>query len=1390
MQFFFCETCGKRITEKDVEAGRARNKKLKGVFCSDCAVGVMTMEMMPVSEEEARRMLNKPATPPAGAAVLPTPGKPKRETTGINIAAVKKPDAAAARGSPAREAPPPKHAQQNNSVVIGVAAGLAIALVLGVLLLAGGGDKPKPAAKAEPAETQQPAEPARPYVPPERAEPKHEKPDAPPVPPQEPAPEPKTQPELEPAKLPAPPPAEPATASETVTLKHAEFEGGLPFVNYWLLGKDGVAIYSQQSGCATLRATFKLALPATGPGMLTLDGLCQDLMGSCKLALELNGKTIFEGPDPATVPKEWSRQTFKIPAGVLAQGENKLAIHNREATGAKGKNPWYMLHAVELRTNLEAATPRLLASLPCNKLINPIGSVAQVNANVRNSGRRGTNLYGSRQSLSKLTARIELPEAPEGDGLLKVFVMRTAECQLQVLLNDHVVYEGPGAEKMGEWSTLEARVPAAAFTAGTNRLLYRCITPVDQNTYSIGDAELLALPGPPAAAEPKPAAAIRAADFKTSYLNANVRQTGRAGAPVWGPNAATSKTSAKFTLDRAHGAGVLKFHCMRMAHAQETRMQVLLGQEVLYEGTGPAKVHEWETLELNVPAGMLTEGEHTLTLKGLTQSPDATYFVTAADLFAQPADLKLVHAFGVDDFKTNHVTNNLGGDPKKRGAQLFGTNATAKYLSTSFQLASAPGPGVLKLECMRFQSDSRIQVVLNNQVLYEGIGPAQLRILEYIEFKVPAQAWTQGENTLTLRSLNASRDRVYLICGGEFLAAPGTTAGPAAATPAASAFPPILTEEQRTALQFHDETLAHLRSQQLDKALAAARAAARPEAKPLAGLLERAVALQQKALEAIAKKPPTGPVKVRFKDEELTGQLKRIEGAFAWVLAKGLELRIGVEDLPEDLLLTALALDPATPEGQRDLLALHFGAGRLAEALNVARKLQPPDAELLALLEQAGELRNRALFAKAVAEIEAAIAAAKSQEAQTQLANLRRAQPALAGGEQAARLKDLEARAEGAKLATRIRALFKGEVLAFREDLYIELKYDFTRDGANRDDFTGATWALGNNGLHYTQRGGLDTTLVFKIPLQPRAARFEILQGAEHDFTYGHLGKVVTKVRWAQGGTIHTVFGDTYTGLLYEGKPWKTPASGGIRRYIFERTDTEVVFTLDKTEYHREKLPAEAATEKSLTLRMTPSRSVDAREIVIKGYLDKTWVQEALKNLPAETPPGKPGAYLPGLWGNFFHRDGVAALKSPLLSRMEKALELDYGEGSPDPALRANDFCIVLEGLLKVEKEGEYQFASEGNDYIKVLLGGKVLSELDNGTSYVDRKPNEKADRAILAAGYHPLVVKCWERFNKAHFQVRWKAPGSSEFTEIPAAALWHEAAQEKQAASAHWVVP
>ncbi|GMV80930.1 MAG: hypothetical protein AMXMBFR7_21140 [Planctomycetota bacterium] len=170
MKFYFCETCGKRLTDAEIAAGQGRDKKLRGVYCAACAQGVMTMENLPMTEGEAQALLVQESSPerPAArrasgahalpaAAAHPTSSAAHRIPTGVHppsSAAHRIPTAAAARvrghsSAAAPHRPPQASASSTPMLLLGV-GGAGVLAVL-VLLFSGGG-KP-PAAPKPPAAT-------------------------------------------------------------------------------------------------------------------------------------------------------------------------------------------------------------------------------------------------------------------------------------------------------------------------------------------------------------------------------------------------------------------------------------------------------------------------------------------------------------------------------------------------------------------------------------------------------------------------------------------------------------------------------------------------------------------------------------------------------------------------------------------------------------------------------------------------------------------------------------------------------------------------------------------------------------------------------------------------------------------------------------------------------------------------------------------------------------------------------------------------------------------------------------------------------------------------------------------------------------------------------------
>lgn len=126
MEFFFCESCGKRVTSADLEAGRAKDKQVKGVFCANCAKGVMTVEFAPISTEEATRILkdeNPRATPGAGREII----RKQRSTSEHGLPVVKKGNAR-----------PPQHSSGPVAPSKGPATGMVVAVAIAALLMLAG----------------------------------------------------------------------------------------------------------------------------------------------------------------------------------------------------------------------------------------------------------------------------------------------------------------------------------------------------------------------------------------------------------------------------------------------------------------------------------------------------------------------------------------------------------------------------------------------------------------------------------------------------------------------------------------------------------------------------------------------------------------------------------------------------------------------------------------------------------------------------------------------------------------------------------------------------------------------------------------------------------------------------------------------------------------------------------------------------------------------------------------------------------------------------------------------------------------------------------------------------------------------------------------------------
>lgn len=213
MKFYFCETCGKRLTDADLSKGAAFDKEVKGIYCAACAVGVHTMQFTAITDKDLQPGGNA-ATPPrrrtTKAVALPAAAHVPLKSSAAQIAPATRsvPKTNAPTGSPASSTP-----------LLYIGAGVCLGILAFAFLAFSGTAKRTPSTNRTTAEAESKVkrdavpklEPiAKPATP--AHAPASPKPVEPPQPASVDAPVPSTEP-----VVPAPKPPEPATPAVAAT---------------------------------------------------------------------------------------------------------------------------------------------------------------------------------------------------------------------------------------------------------------------------------------------------------------------------------------------------------------------------------------------------------------------------------------------------------------------------------------------------------------------------------------------------------------------------------------------------------------------------------------------------------------------------------------------------------------------------------------------------------------------------------------------------------------------------------------------------------------------------------------------------------------------------------------------------------------------------------------------------------------------------------------------------------------------------------------------------------------------------------------------------------------------------------------------------------------------
>ncbi len=106
---------------------------------------------------------------------------------------------------------------------------------------------------------------------------------------------------------------------------------------------------------------------------------------------------------------------------------------------------------------------------------------------------------------------------------------------------------------------------------------------------------------------------------------------------------------------------------------------------------------------------------------------------------------------------------------------------------------------------------------------------------------------------------------------------------------------------------------------------------------------------------------------------------------------------------------------------------------------------------------------------------------------------------------------------------------------------------------------------------------------------------------------------------------------------------------------------------------------------------------------------------------------------------------------SPVLVRFDPAIDFDWGAGSPDPAVPADNFSVRWTRTLGFTA-GAYRFHASTDDGVRITVAGARVVD-----AWRDQKLSDTNSGDItLSAGQHTVVVEYYEHGDKAGAHVWW----------------------------------
>ena len=147
-----------------------------------------------------------------------------------------------------------------------------------------------------------------------------------------------------------------------------------------------------------------------------------------------------------------------------------------------------------------------------------------------------------------------------------------------------------------------------------------------------------------------------------------------------------------------------------------------------------------------------------------------------------------------------------------------------------------------------------------------------------------------------------------------------------------------------------------------------------------------------------------------------------------------------------------------------------------------------------------------------------------------------------------------------------------------------------------------------------------------------------------------------------------------------------------------------------------------------------------------------------------------------GLVGSYFNNYSSSQpfpSGTPDLVRSDAQIDFDWGSGSPDPSINADQFAVQWQGSIVAPATGDYYFRTVSDDGIRVWVNDMTTPIIDNWTDH-PATYNWSGLVHLQKGQRYPIRVQYYENHGVATAQLQWWQFGSFNwFTPVPSQNLY-----------------